>query len=414
MPLAQSSHPDTSIWWGLPSKIVQLKIEQLVHRGFGLARFQGKTIFIPSVLPGETVEAEIQREKTGFAYARLIRIIEPSRFRINPECPYFPACGGCQLAHIDYSHQITLKKEILRESLQRIGKFSSTEKILNPLPSSSPLRYRTRVKLHLDDGKIGFKGTNEQELVQIEDCLLICKELNASLPALKQLARKLVAGKERTIEMDYNPESKEIFASISPKREMIYQYLKGRFEMVSVPHKALLRLASFVQVNPQQNKNLQQIVSSLAESSGAKIALELFAGSGNLTFEIAKKIDSLVAVENNSYAIQLANLNMKESGIKNVQFQEQSAERYLNSALKSRMKFDLIILDPPRTGARKEVEKIIQLKPKTLIYVSCEPSTLARDLKSLINAGYQIEKIIPLDMFPQTYHIESISLLRPG
>jgi len=193
--------------------------------------------------------------------------------------------------------------------------------------------------------------------------------------------------------------------------EEVFIYRNQEFVPVSLSGKSLLRLLSFVQPNYEQNLNLQKLVSSLAQDLKARTGLELFSGAGNLSFELAKFSEKLVAVELNPSAIELAEIKKTELGFNNLQFLVQSSESYLNYAHKQGLNFDLIVLDPPRTGAKKEIEKIVQLKPRAIIYISCEPTTLARDIKKLISSGYRLEKIIPLDMFPQTFHIETVSLL---
>ena len=393
---------------------MKLKIERLIHGGLGLARVQGKTIFVPTVIPGETVLAELTQEKPSYASARLVKVIEPSPFRISPECQHFPACGACQLAHISYPHQLHLKKEILCETLIRIGKFDPAEKLENPLPSPAPWKYRSRLRFHIISGRLGFKAFQESRIIPIDDCLLARDELRATLPALKKLARELAEKEDFSLELSLNPETGQAFALVSAREKSAYLFQQGKFGKISPDRKNRLQLLSFVQPNPDQNAKMIETVSALAESVGAKTCLELFAGSGNLTFALAKKSGKVVAVEINRHAVELGNLRRRELQADNVQFLSQTAESYLNYATKSSQKYDLVVLDPPRAGAKREIQKIILLQPKAIIYASCEPSTLARDLRTLLNAGCQLIKIIPLDLFPQTFHIETITLLRLG
>ena len=390
---------------------LELTIERIVHNGLGLARSQGKVIFIPAVAPDERVVCQIEDEQKNYAYARLVQVLEPSPHRIIPECPYFPLCGGCQLAHIDYPYQLQLKREILAEALKRITKLNLSD-IEAPVPSVSIFSYRLRLRFHIQNQKIGFQAQKKKEFIQIENCLLARKEIQEAVPALKNLIQRPSLSQAREIEVDFNPETGLVSARLSSQSQEVFIYRNQEFVQSSLAKKDLLRLLSFVQPNFEQNLNLRKLLSLLAQNLKAKTGLELFSGAGNLSFELAKILEKLVSVEINQSAIELAEIRKAELGFNNIQLLAQSSESYLNYALKKGLSYDLIILDPPRAGAKKEIEKIISIKPKAIIYASCEPTTLARDIKKLLSAGYQLEKIIPLDMFPQTFHIESVSLLK--
>jgi len=393
---------------------LEIEIERLVHRGLGLARAEGKTIFVPAVIPGETVLCTIEREKKSFAFGRVKKILKPSPHRVIPECAYFQECGGCQLAHIDYQHQLQIKSEVLAETLRRGAGFDPAT-VLEPIvPSPAPLQYRTRLRLHVLSGETGFKAFQTDKFVKVADCLLACKELRQAIPALKGLLRELRAEKNFEIELDFDPASAKVFALVSARKRSAWLLERGRFIKAGPDEKGLDRLLSFVQVNPEQNQKLVELVAGLAGSARAKTCLELFAGAGNLSFELAGKVDKLVSVEINRSAVRLANQLKMERKVGNVEFVAQASENYLDYALRAGLRFDLVVLDPPRTGAKKEAVKIAGLNPRAIIYVSCEPSTLARDLKTMLGAGYRAEKIIPIDMFPQTFHIETITLLTRG
>jgi 23S rRNA (uracil1939-C5)-methyltransferase len=394
-----------------PSKILQLQIERLVHRGLGMARIEGKAVFIPAVIPGEFVRIEIEEDRTSYATAKAIEIINPSPFRIQPACPYFLDCGGCQLAHISYEQQLVLKKEVCKETLVRLARFDPGSAMSEPLPSPSAFNYRSRARFLVQRGKLGFRAWQTQTLVQVADCLLLKDELRHALPALQELIAQFPGQKDFEVEMDLDPDSGEIHALVLARKKIFYRYDNGLFRMIEPPQKTMLRLLSFTQANPGQNEKMVELVSALAANSRAAACLELFAGAGNFSFALAKKMNRIVAVEQNQNAVSLAKLVAKEKQTENVEFVARTAESYLNQALQHKSRFELVLLDPPRAGAKKESAQIMRLKPKSIIYVSCEPSTLARDLKFLADAGYRLEKLIPIDLFPQTFHLESISLL---
>jgi len=383
----------------------------MVHRGLGIARPQGKVVFIPAVIPGETVSVEITEEKASYSHARLIKVIDPSPDRITPECSYFPECGGCQLAHIEYRHQLDLKRTALLETMLRVAKFDPGPSLENPVAADRPLRYRSRVRLHVRAGVVGFKSFQGDRLVEIDDCLLARDEIREAMPALKKLLGGLSREKDFEVELDLEPGSGKVYAQPRARKNMVYLFERGQFATAALSRKELLRLNSFVQPNPGQNTKLTALVTGLVKEQKAQSGLELFAGSGNLSFGLASELKKLACVELNKNAVELARITAREKGADNLKFFSQASESYLQYAAKNRLRVDLVILDPPRTGAKKESEKIVKLFPQKIIYISCEPSTLARDLKIYIDSGYRLEQMIPIDMFPQTFHIETVSLL---
>ena len=392
------------------SSLFELKIERIVHRGFGLARKEGKVVFVPNVLPGERVVCQIEQERGSWVYARPVKIIEKSPFRIEPACKYYPQCGGCQFAHIEYSHQLEVKQQALIETFARISNIEISQKIKKIIPAPEPWRYRIRIRLHCSPQKgVGFQAPLGAGLVVIDDCLLAKEELGSAIKSLPSLIRSLKWEKEKAIELDIETHTGKINAVLSAK--MIFAYHNGDFITSSPTKKEWLRLLSFVQPNPEQNQKLKQTLKSLVKETKAKNCLELFAGWGNFSFELAELVENLVCVELNPYAVELARIYQKELKASNIRFIQSPCEKYLESVIKRQKEFDLVILDPPRSGARKESALLTQLLPQHIIYISCEPTTLARDLKILADF-YELKKIILLDMFPQTFHIESISLLK--
>ncbi len=203
---------------------LKLKIERLIHRGLGLARDQGKTIFIPGVIPGEIVLADLEQDKPAYASARLRKVVEPSPFRVSPDCPYFNSCGGCQMAHISYPEQLELKKEILRETIFRIGKFDPGEKLEEPIPSPSPWKYRSRVRFHLAGGRPGFKAFQGSRIIPVDDCLLARQELRDTLPALKNLIAGLPEDPGLELELSLVPDSGQAWALVSDRNKSAYLF----------------------------------------------------------------------------------------------------------------------------------------------------------------------------------------------
>lgn len=353
---------------------ITIKIEKLVHEGKGLGRFNNKPVFVPFVLPGETVVVEIERRHSQYSQARLVKILEPSPERTEPPCPYFAKCGGCQWQHMTYEAQLEWKQKILAETLQRTGKIEDA-KVLPTIPAPKNFGWRSRVTFHGNEqGQIGFFAAETHKVVDIEKCLIVEDEINQKLGELKK-------EKRQNIKKDYevNTSGKE----------------------------------GFTQVNPLQNENLKKLLKEWAMKLPHDTIVELFAGSGNFTEVLIPMAKSIIAVESDRNAVALARkwLNERPLDVRS----SMSAERFIcTDAVKYfaqyKLPLDLLVLDPPRDGAAGIVEGVMKSRPKNILYISCNPATLARDLKYLKDfAGYHFVQSQPIDMFPMSYHIESIT-----
>ena len=368
--------------------------------GEALASHEGKKIFVPWGVPGDLVKIELIEEKKDYARGRILEVLEQSPHRQQAECPYFFKCGGCQWQHIRYESQLALKQDLLQAALQRVGKIHSPH-LLEPIPALSPFHYRNKIRLQVSkQGKVGFYKTQSKEVVEIESCLIAQDSLNEQLSQARKLAQQLFSKDKSKIH------EIEIFNSSSPSP--LEGEGQGEGDKIQVGEVG--EETHFIQSNSLQNLRLKKLVNEYLELSGKENVLELFAGDGNFTFEVAKKSSSVIAVELNSQAILSAEEKIRKSHCKNVEFVESSAHRYLTSLPKTQ-KFDRILLDPPRMGMEQGIDKLARLKIPIIIYVSCDPATLARDLKEFMDLGYQHEFSQFIDMFPQTYHIESITRL---
>lgn len=324
---------------------MEIKIEKLVYGGAGVGFVDRMPIFVPMTVPGDVVECKIVKQWKGYAECSLQRVIQSSQNRVTPKCEHFGRCGGCQWQHIDYATQILWKQIIVEEQLERIGKFKSPN-VLPTIPSPKAWNYRSRISLHKDkNGKVGFYAQGSHDLIEIKECLI---------------------------------------ADVNNK--------VGKSEF-------------FTQVNPLQNENLKEMVLSITKEGKHKSVLELYCGSGNLTFPLSSIVGEITASDSDKEAINHAT----KSGIKNIRFLHMSAKKTLEYALKEGMKFDSLLIDPPRDGCKDILELIVDLNPKSIVYVSCNPSTLARDLRFLADRGHQFKSVQPIDMFPQTFHIETIT-----
>lgn len=328
---------------------MRLKIEKLVYGGSGMGFADGMPVFVPGTVAGDEVECEAVKKQKNYVEARLVKIITPSPNRVLPKCEYFGRCGGCQWQYIDYAAQMLWKQLIVEEQLSRIGKIKDP-RVLPTIPSPKIWKYRGRVKLHTDaKGRKGFYALASHDIVEIKDCLI---------------------------------------ADISKDG--------GEF---------------FTQVNPSQNENLKSLVSELVKERKAGSALELYCGNGNLTFAFADLVEIIEASDSDKNAIAHAKEMSSKNKISNIVFEAASGKKALEKMISKKREFDLLVIDPPRDGCKDIIKYITKMKFKDIIYVSCNPSTLARDINELAKSGYKLVSCQPIDMFPQTYHIESVSLI---
>lgn len=413
----------------------------MAFKGYGVGHIDGKVIFVPHTVTGDEALVEIVEEKRDYSMGRLEKIIIPSPWRIDPPCPYFGACGGCHWQYIDDPAQGELKKEILRETLRRLGGFNEIPSI-SVASSLDPYGYRSRAQLKVNGKFLGFYQERSHRIVDIEHCLIAHPLINKMIRILRKERSSLAWAEE--IEVNISPEEEKgvlIFHSQLNHRRMenliktflridpIFKGLalktKGRWTYRGEPHLNFtlslnacgrkdhlwLQISpeSFFQVNLKQN---QKLVDTVIEFSGAREdekVLDLYAGAGNLTLPLAINVREVWGIEENHVAVQDAKFNAERNGIQNSHFIQGKVEEALKNWTGG--KPDLVILDPPRTGCKKVIDLIVKLEPKKIVYVSCEPTTLSRDLRLFSERGYHLQKLCLIDMFPQTYHMEVVALL---
>jgi 23S rRNA (uracil1939-C5)-methyltransferase len=413
----------------LPDRIFSLQIEKIVHGGDGLARHEGRVIFVPFTIPGETVEAEIVREKKEYAEAEIIRILTPSPERREAPCPVFTVCGGCQLQHLPEEAQLRYKVEAMREVLARIGKITSYD-LLPPIPSPLPFHYRTRTQLKVERGEIGYYRQKSHEIVSIDRCPLLIAPLNAAIEAiLRSLQRDrleeielqalssgdfLVVLRGDQFPHDRGERFYETARQELPLKGVIVGNRRGwhvfgeNFLSDTIREKRFrISERAFSQVNPGVNRLLIETILDWAAPSADDRILELYSGIGNFTLFLAERAGAVTAIEGNRAAVEDARWNLKTAGLTNVTLQTASAEEGARRALKEQKRYSQIFLDPPREGAGKAVmQAIASLAPGRVLSLSCDPATFARDARILLDRGYLLRRLQPFDMFPQTGHLE--------
>lgn len=439
-------------WGTIPMEMASLKvkIEKLIYGGWGLCRHQGKVLLLPGVIPGEVVEAEVKKEFKDYSIASPVEILSPSPHRLSPPCPHFLQCGGCDYQHIPYPLQLAFKEEIFKEELERLGKIPP-EKVRGIVPSAREYQWRIKLDLAVEgrEGlKIGFYRRETKEVVDIEQCLVAHPLAEKVLEGLRLALRRhqvlvpAVKRAEITVSPDEGKAQLLLYTHVYHNKRHIDQMADElvsehpELKDVLVKHRAVVfprsllgkgrtqsalqylvdgaRLLSyagvFLQANWEVNKELIAILRDHLKEGG-DTALELFSGIGNLSIPLAPLFRSWVGVERNPLAVKNANYNAHLNKIR-ARFLADEAVKVLEAWRKEEKGCDLLLLDPPRQGALEELKLALNLRPKRIVYVSCNPSTLARDLRLLLDNGYELEECIPLDFFPQSYHIESVSFLK--
>jgi len=429
-------------------------IQKMGHRGMGIARRGGKVVLVPFAAPGDQAEVNITRAHRDYDEAEIIKLIKPSLLRREPPCPFFGACGGCQLQHLPIFFQRTLKEEIFREMLTHHVKINE-QKVKELLFSANEFGYRSHSQLHVDWREkplVGFMTPRDNKVVPVNQCLVLHPLVRSILAEISGMLKRADANQvtDVAISCDF-PGDKNLITFFSATRlpdnvektlEKIVQeiplvkglYLVARKErkpvilwkeagapsgvLYSLPFKdgeGYLVLEAwpevFRQVNPEVNRIIMSIVLGWIQHLGVQQVLELYAGMGNFTIPVSFVTQNVLAIESNPYAVENAKANALRHVRKNIQWITGSVKDGIKSLRKE--SFDLIIMDPPRKGAKEILKEIIQLNSKNIIYISCEPATLVRDVQFLKKYGsYGVEMTQPFDMFPQTFHLESITLLK--
>ena len=395
---------------------MKVEVIKFDNSGRGIGYLNDKIIFIPKTVPGDIVDVEIVLEKKNYLEGRLVDVITPSKLRQKPICPYFNECGGCDLMHISLSESLEYKLNKVNDILKR-NKIDY--EVIKIIKSQCPYNYRDKVTLKIVDGKIGFFQTDTHKLVEINYCYL-CKE--AINNVIKDIHTLNIKNGEVIIRCNYNDElllSLNTLDKIDNIETLINEHkivgivkndkcIYGEDYFIDKINEYLFKVSynSFFQVNPYICSELFKLIEKYTDKSNN--VLDLYCGVGTLSIVASMNAKNVLGVEINSNAIIDANLNKTLNKRNNVDFICEDTKNILNKITSD---FDTIILDPPRSGVvQKVLNKIIEVNPDKIIYVSCDPNTLARDLK-LLEEKYIISNFKLLDMFPETEHNESIVVL---
>jgi len=437
------------------------EIEALAYRGEGIGHIENKVVFVPFTAPGDQVEVLISENKRNYLRGTLEHFKSRSPHRIVPLCDYFSLCGGCHWQHMDYAFQLQAKTAILQETLARIGKIPpETYTNLPAVPCSQPFGYRCKVRLQCATRRhttVGFFRAQTHEMIPVERCELLPPFSNSILKRLREFLNSMDSFVRFTeIEILANPLLEEATLSFSAPSAMdddaIRDFLKALklwipqiygvsietvgeetpkiehfgncrlpFQITFAPSSEpepvrldiLCRIHTFNQVNMEQNRNLMRIIYEWADPAADATVADLFCGMGNLSLALARKVRKVIGLESNPLAIEDAASNAEQNGFTNCEYRHTNVFSELGNVPEIR-NADVMIIDPPRKGAKECIGSLAGLNPRKILYVSCNPTTLARDAALFAYSGYRLTRLQLLDMFPQTYHIESIAEFTPN
>ncbi|KQL51457.1 RNA methyltransferase [Heyndrickxia shackletonii] len=444
------------------NEYIDVKFEDLTHEGNGVAKVDGYPLFVPNCLPGEKAKIKVVKVNKGYGFGRLIDLYEKSPDRVEPDCPIYKECGGCQLQHLSYPGQLKAKHKQVKEVLTRIGKLENV--VVHPvLGMEDPWKYRNKAQVPVGEREggliAGFYQKRSHDIIDMEACLIQQEKNDKVIQSVKRICEKygVQAYNEQTHKgtlrhimarygiktgeimvvlitrtpnlpnqnqliqeiIDSNPDIKSIVQNINPKRtnvifgdetkvlwgdEFIYDYI-GNIKFA-------ISARSFYQVNPEQTKVLYDQALKYAGLNGEETVIDAYCGIGTISLFLAQKAKKVYGVEIVPEAIEDAKRNAKLNGIENVEFAVGEAEKVIPKWYEDGVIADVLVVDPPRKGCDETLlQTIMEMKPEKVVYVSCNPATLARDLRILEDGGYTTVEVQPVDMFPQTMHCEAVALL---
>ena len=418
---------------------ITLEIDALSYGPYGVGRMDGKAVMVPKTAPGDRIAARIVAAKPRYAIGEVLRVIESSPLRQTPPCPFVNECGGCPWQQIRYDAQLKAKLQNVESALRRIGRLEGFE--LRPIiPSPQEYRYRRRIRLQCDRaGKLGYFRAASHEVIEIDDCLIADGKLTGLIAPLRRWVHELdtplefveiVTGDEAGQIVvvgktggDFVPRDEGACESIFDKAGgtgglVLYgpNWRKTWGEAaisVIAEHGVSMKVDAdvFTQVNAEGNRTIHNELLAAGEFQGQDRVLELYCGAGNFTLSLARRVAEVVAVEGSRLSIQSGKLSAQRNGIENIRWVCSAVPAALSRLRQRREKFTQLVLDPPRAGAKGLEAELASFGAEKLLYMSCDPATLARDLGALRNHGYKLRMVQPIDLFPHSFHVESLALM---
>lgn len=452
-----------------------LTIDGMGYQGEGVGKVEGFTIFVPEAIQGEKVKVKTLKVNKNFAFAKLIEVIEVSKHRATPICGIYKRCGGCQLQHLSYDGQLSFKENRVKDCLERIGKLQvileeesihqheAVTKLYHTIGMKNPYRYRNKVQLPVGRSRngidIGFYAKKTHEIINMNSCFIQSETSDKIVTLIRQWIEKynikpyneengkgivrhimireaFTTGEVMVVivtAVDHLPYKKEfiemIIRNVSGIKSIVQNINRDRTNVIMgekcitlwgndtindyiEKFKFNVSPLSFFQVNPVQTEILYNKALEYAGLTGNEVVFDAYCGTGTISLFLSQKAKKVYGVEVIPQAIENANMNAIENGIDNVKFIVGKSEEVIPELIEKGIKADVVVVDPPRKGCEEALlHSIGDMKPRTIVYVSCDPATLARDLAILRDFEYRVEKVQPVDMFPQTGHVETVVLL---
>lgn len=440
---------------------VEVEVVDFGSRGEGVCKYKGFTIFVEGVVPGDILETEIYLKKRNYAKGKVKKIIKASEIRQEAPCKYFNTCGGCQIQNVKYEAQLEYKKKKVENALERIGKIEDFH-ISDTIGMDEPYRYRNKgqfpVQINNNIVEIGFYKMGSHDVVDLRKCLIQEKISDRIINLIRSIIRKnhisiyderkhkgvlrhivirtayktkdtMVVFVTNGYDLPYKNTFIEELEKIPSIKSCIQNIntMKGN-RILGSENRTLfgervikdqiddltfeISPQSFYQINPVQTEKLYDKTLEYAGLTGEEVVFDLYCGIGSISLFLAKKAKKVYGVEIVKQAIKDANENAKRNNVENVEFIHGKSEEVLPQMNKEGIKADVIVVDPPRKGCDQSLlETIVEMMPEKIVYVSCKPSTLARDLKFITENGYSLDKVQPVDMFPHSTHVETVVLL---
>jgi 23S rRNA (uracil1939-C5)-methyltransferase len=382
--------------------IITLKLDTVAFGGSALGRIEGVVVFVPFGVDGDEVKIEITEVKKNYCRARIEEILVPSSARVEAKCPYFTVCGGCQYQHISYEHQLELKEKQVTESFERIGRVKAPP-VRKIIPSPLAYHYRGKAEFHIDydeKGKlrVGFIDEDGAFPVDIERCEIVDESINDAVRKVRDAiaSGEIKIGERRNIFWSQN----DFLAA-----PLISRTVKGK--EFRVPY------SGFFQTNLSLVDELIDTVLQMGDFDVSDTVSDCYCGSGLFSLFLASRVKRVFGIEGDGQSVKCARANLQDHELTNAKFFKGDVEKILReNMIKGKIPVDAVLLDPPRIGCAREVlDAITKIRPAKIVYVSCDPVTQARDIRYLMERGFSLRELQPIDMFPQTKHIEVIALM---
>ncbi len=384
---------------------VDVVVERVLPGGMGLAHAAGQTILVALAAPGDHIRARAESKRGRTLFASIVEILEASPHRVEPLCPYFGRCGGCDFQQLTYEAQLAAKAEIIRDCLRRIARLEPPPDLcVAPAPNAWHYRSRARWQHHAESARFGYYARGSHEVCDVSECPVIVPELQETLTTLRG---KLRAGSLPDNLLEFEAVAGDGCAvALTPPLTNANSTEAMR---VVGDDRYYFSADCFFQIN---HDLLEPLVAEAMRFASGDTALDLYCGVGLFTLPLARRFKDVIGIEANRTATRYAVRNLKEANLMNATIETAGVGDWLKHHANSLKQIDFALLDPPRAGAEAEAVKgILRLSPAHISYVSCDPATLARDLRSFIEGGYELEAIAAFDMFPQTHHVETVAHL---